>query len=377
MCLLGEFEPSLAITMNTVSGNLVVWIIVGLLFGSGPDLVQVGELETPRFAHTTDRIAQDRFLVVGGMATGGRVLGAVILDTSNGVSETSLSMSTPRHSHSSTMLCDGRVLIVGGYDADNRYLAGSEVFDPRQGSFSNAGALRVQRAGHTATRLNDCRVLVIGGVGAGWQFLSSAEIFDPETGTWSDAGNMLSPRESHTATLTPNGDVIVVGGHSGPRRNLQVLDSIERFSPVSGTFEALGQLVLKRHKHDAVLMEQDRLWVIGGSDERDSAGMYSSTEYVDLTTGVSTAGPPLRLNRFKLRGTVVKHPGGEVSILGGAGKAEVFPSGSQKSHLLPTGDLAGQFSTATLNSDHDAIIVGGYSTGMSLSGAVWRFSLPE
>lgn len=349
---------------------------MSLFFNSGPHLELLGELENPRFAHTTDKIGENRFLMVGGLASEGRVLGSFLLDTSNGVKERPLNMAVKRHSHSSTVLCDGRVLIVGGYNSSNDYLAHSEVFDPKSGTFSNAAPLREHRAGHTATRLKDCRVLVLGGVGKGWNFLSTAEVYDPQTGNWSVAGSMSVPRESHTATLLPSGDVLVVGGHSGVRRNLLILDSMERFDAKKNIFKPQGSLSQKRHKHDTILLDENRLWVVGGSDERDAAGSYSSTELIDIRSGKTTPGPQLRQNRFKLRGTVIKHENGVVSVLGGGSKVEVFSSGLDQSWLLNSSDLAGQFSTATKSTDKEVVIVGGYTTGMKLSSKVWRFSLP-
>jgi len=367
----------LATKMTPLSNVVVLWFLLSLFWGSKPQIELVGVLEHPRFAHTTDRIGVDRFLLVGGLASEGAVLGSFLLDTSNGVQERPVEMTRNRHSHSSTVLCDGRILVVGGYDSNNDYLAHAEIFDPNTGVFRESAPLRVPRAGHTATRLSDCRVLVVGGVGSGWTFLSSAEIYDPETGQWATAGALRTARESHTATLMPSGDVLIAGGHSGVRRNLEILDSIERFDKETNAFDSHGRLSVRRHKHDAILLDENHLWVIGGSDERDAAGTYSSTELVNLTTGETRSGPPLHQGRYKLRGTVIKHEGGIVSILGGSTKAEVFTNGLNKSYLLDSSDLAGQFSTATKSTDKDVIIVGGYGTGMALSSKVWRFRLTE
>jgi hypothetical protein len=88
-----------------------------------------------------------------------------------------------------------------------------------------------ERLKPAAVRLQDGRVLAVGGLGAG-QFLSSVEVYDPAEGTWSDAGSLEVGRGFHTATLADDGKVVVTGGFgfSGP------LDSTEIYDPETNSW---------------------------------------------------------------------------------------------------------------------------------------------
>jgi hypothetical protein len=57
-------------------------------------------------------------------------------------------------------------------------------------------------------------VLVAGGLDSGG-YANRAEIYDPATGTWSTTGDMYYARKGHEATLLNDGRVLVVGGFPG------------------------------------------------------------------------------------------------------------------------------------------------------------------
>src|SRR5258708_33319586 len=128
------------------------------------------------------------------------------------------------------------------------------------------------RSVHAATLLNNGKVLLAGGVGTSWTFLADAELYDPATNTFAATGAMTMARESHTATLLRNGNVLIMGGHKGRRSAITIYSSAEIYNPASGTFSSTGNLTVRRHKHDAALLADGRVLIIGGSDERDGRG---------------------------------------------------------------------------------------------------------
>ncbi len=147
------------------------------------------------------------------------------------------------------------------------------------------------RADHTATLLPDGRVLIVGGTGPGTSFLATAELFDPTTGTFTPTGSMSVPRESATATLLMDGRVLITGGHAGRHADIKIYSSAEVFDPATGRFARVGDMSIPRHKHEAVLLKDGGVLVVGGSDERDDAGLYNSAELFDpRTNSFSPAG---------------------------------------------------------------------------------------
>src|SRR5260221_4901460 len=78
------------------------------------------------------------------------------------------------------------------------------------GGFISIPPMHQARDLASATRLFSEVVLVAGGEANG-KFLASAEIYDPLAGNWIDAAAMSTGRDAHTATALGNRDVLVVG----------------------------------------------------------------------------------------------------------------------------------------------------------------------
>jgi hypothetical protein len=297
-----------------------------------------------------------------------------LYDPAGNTTQTLPSLAERRSSHTATVLNDGRVLIAGGYSGD--YLASLDIYDPSTKGFVRAGSLAGARSGHTATLLQDGRVLFTGGVGPGWTFLASAEVYDPVTRRSQPVSSMSVPRESHTATLLADGRVLVVGGHVGRRQNMQVHASAEIFTPHSGRFEAAGSLGTPRHKHDAIRLADGRVLVVGGADRTDRVH-FSSTETYDPRAGAFAAGPAMAHRRYKIAGTSVLLPNGDVLVTSGARAAELLDVDRWTFREVP-GRLpeAYRFAAAALLPGGDVMIAGGYSDANQNTPGVWRFQTP-
>ena len=334
---------------------------------------QVATLRAARAAHTATTLPSGQVLVVGGMTEGGGGLASVeLFDPAHNTVQQLRSLAERRVGHTATVLGDGRVIIAGGYNGE--YLASLEVFDPSAKRFRSAGSLLEGRSGQTATLLQDGRILFVGGVGRGWTFLRTAELYDPETGRSESVGPMNVPRESHTATLLADGRVLVIGGHTGRRQNMEVYASAEVFDPRTRRFEPAGTLGIPRHKHDAVKLADGRVLVIGGADHTDRVH-YATTEIYNPAQRAFEQGPAMANRRYKIAGTSIVLPSGDVLVTSGAQVAELLVVGRQTFREVPGRfPAAYRFATAALLRDGDVFIAGGYSDGNQNTAGVWRFS---
>lgn len=323
-------------------------------------LIAAGEMATARAVHTAVLLGNGKVLIAGGFTRGQESLDtAELFDPAARTFSATGKMGTARSAHSATLLKDGRVLIAGGFNG--AYLDSAEIYDAETGAFTPIAKMTMARNGHTATMLADGKVLLAGGTGTGWSFLSDAEIFDPSTNTFSKTGSMTAARESHTATLLADGRVLITGGHRDRRQAMTIYSTAEIFDPAKGQFSAAGEMAIKRHKHDAVLIGDGRVLIIGGSDERDGNGKYRSVEAFDPKTGKFTNLGDMQMPRFKHIGTSVLLASGKVLIAGGAARAELYDPETNKFELVE-GTLPGysSFATATLLKDGKVLIAGGY-----------------
>lgn len=331
-------------------------------------------MTTQRAAHTATLLPGGKVLVAGGFAGGGSSLAsAEVFDPATNTFAPAGNMNAARAAHTATLLPNGKVLIAGGYNGS--YLASAEIYDPAARTFTPTGGMVTARSGHAATLLNNGKVLLAGGVGTGWTFLAGAELFDPNAGTFTGTGGMTAARESHTATLLEDGKVLIAGGHQGRRPAVTIYTSTEIYNPASGTFTAGGSLTVRRHKHDATLLTDGRVLIVGGSDERDGDGAYRNAEVFNPASGTFAAVKNnMNAARYKLQGTAILLKNGKVLIAGGAHRAEVFDPATN-SFSLTGGDMGTKrlFATATLLRDGQVLITGGYTDGNIVSANAWMY----
>jgi hypothetical protein len=330
--------------------------------------IPVGDMHTARAAHTATLLTDGTVLICGGFAGNNNSLSSSELYDPALKSFTKINdLNTSRVSHSATLLPNGKILIAGGYDGNS--LSTTEIYDPETKTFSIGPNLNTARYGHTATPLNDGRILFTGGVGTGWTFLSSSEIYDIETNEFISGNSMTMARGSHTATLLKNGNVLITGGHRDRRENLKVYSASEIFDSKSNQFSATGEMIIPRHKHDAVLLADGKVLINGGADRRDS--LFSSAEIYDPGTSQFTMISNLNFPRFKHTETSILMSDDNVLIGGGSDKAEIYKFRTGDFTPLQ-GDMGATrlFSCATLLDNGEVLITGGYDENIrAISGA--------
>jgi N-acetylneuraminic acid mutarotase len=332
----------------------------------------IRDMTTGRAAHTATLLPDGKVLVAGGMDNGNSSASTEVFDPATQQFKPAVNMSVARSGHTATLLANGKILIAGGYNGT--YLATAELYDPATNTFTPARGMTAGRSGHVATLLPNGKVLLAGGVGTGWTFLSSAEIYDPATNTFAATGDMLAERESHTATLLANGKVLIAGGHRGRRPSLTIHSSTEVYDPATGRFTAAAGMTRIRHKHEAVLLADGRVLILGGSDERDGQPAYTSAEIYDPVANNFRATGSMNAPRYKLQGTAVLLSDGKVLVAGGASRAEVFDP-SRNTFSYAGGDLETPrlFATATRLRDGQVLILGGYHGNSIVSANAWIY----
>lgn len=335
-------------------------------------IIPTGKMQTARAAHTATLLKSGKVLIAGGFAGSTSLSSAEIYDPSLKTFASVGQMSIARSGHTATLLPNGQVLIAGGYNGS--YLSSTEIFDPQTQMFSTGPIMNAPRSGHTATVLNNRKFLFAGGVGVGWSFLQSAELYNIQTKTFTPTGSMTTARESHTATLLKNGKVLITGGHKDRRANIKIYSSAELYDPVSEKFKLIGNMSIIRHKHDAVRLADGRILINGGSDERDSRGAYKSAELYDPVSSSFKPAGNMNITRYKLNGTSILLPNGNVLIAGGANRAEIYQTASGKFAIV-YGSMGTErlFSCATLLQNGQVLVTGGYNENQEPSAGAWLY----
>ncbi|MFC9688249.1 Kelch repeat-containing protein [Kribbella sp. NPDC056951] len=172
-------------------------------------------------------------------------------------------------SEGAVLLNDGRVLVAGGSGPSYRAMRSAALFNPGPNKWLPTTALSTERQLHSLTRLADGTVLAAGGTNTGPAFpakgLKSVERFNPVLETWTATGDLIEPRTAHTATLLPDGRVLVAGGRTERTPDSQgTTTSAELYDPKAGTWSATGAMTDPRSDHQAVLLRDGRVMVIGG-----------------------------------------------------------------------------------------------------------------
>ena len=255
------------------------------------------------------------------LVTNGHNAAAAIFDPMTATFTLTGSLSTPRSYPSTAVLGSGQVLVVGG-EADTGPAApifsSAEVFDPTTGRFTPTGSLAVALSAATATTLADGRVLVTAGEGQA----GLAELYDPHTRAFAPTGTMTTLRRQHAVSMLSDGRVLVLGGllTPSPGPDDELLGSAEVFDPATGSFTAVGSLVVPRRMANATLLNDGRVLVTGGYD---LAGIdtHLPSELFDPSTMRFS---PVAGSLIAPESAVARLADGNVLFVGGNGAVDLF-----------------------------------------------------
>ena len=323
-------------------------------------IVPTGSMTFARASHTSTLLPDGRVLITGGeLSTGQKLRSAEIYDPATGIfTQVPQAMSNSRSKHTATMLPDGKVLVVGGNKAD--------VFDPVTQTFTTTANTPVDRKNHAAVLLADGTVLITGGyVGPP---SDSAEIYNPATQTFTVlAATMTIPRVNHTTTRLLDGTVLIAGGFSGTSPH----DQVEIYNPVQQTFTVGTSMLFHRSNHDALLLPNGKVLVIGGTTLE--SGFLATNEIYDPASQTWSIHDTMVENRSGHTSTMLLS--GDILVAGGVTgsrtlqTAEVLDPSTMTFTSLGNMTVGRNQHTDTLLPDGKVLLTGGSTDSVILDSA--------
>ena len=133
-----------------------------------------------------------------------------------------------------------------------------------------------------------------------------------------------------------------------------------------------------RYKHSAVSLEDGRVMILGGSDERDWDGRRQSVEIFDPANGRSQFITPMNRARFKFPHAVAIAVNGKVIVGGGGRRVEVYDYSANR-FMLSGGSVEDEwfYATATPLPDGRVFIAGGYNDSLQPTNQTWIYQPPD
>jgi hypothetical protein len=207
-------------------------------------------------------------------------------------------MSSARFDNTAGLLADGRFMVVGGatppyFGATNS----ADILDPQTRLFTSTAPMSIPRVSHQQTNLADGKVLITAGRNAFSPFidpnakvLDTAEIYDPATNTFLPAMTMTTKRRSHRAILLDDGRVLITGGTTavtGDATSIS-LKTAEVYDPVTGMFSQVGDMNVARQSHHLVKLLDGRVLVVGGGEGPGLANPLVTMEIFNPMTNTFT-----------------------------------------------------------------------------------------
>ena len=193
--------------------------------------------------------------------------------------------------------------------------------------------------------------------------------------------DMNEDRAAHTATLLQDGRVLISGGmrYAGPDNNgyrTEVTNSVELWDPEMWAFVPMQPMNEPRAFHQAVLLDDGRVLVIGGSRGFGGSGAISSFEHA-LASGMRTTeifdpvqgnwqqGP--NLPEKNVGGRAIKDGGGAILLAGGINSQDtaqdvVYRFDPQATYVnqVATMNVPRAFFSMVLLRDNRVLVAGGY-----------------
>lgn len=263
--LLPDGRVLVAGTASTTAGAVSAEVLNPVAGTSTP----TGAMGTPRYGGYVGAMPDGRMFVWAGFqagTSGPPITTAETYDPATNAFASAGSALPPRWNATFTRLADGRYLVVGGSDVNGNALLVAQIYNPATNTATNTGSMPDLLIQHAAVLLNDGRVLIVGGsygIGGSWMLSNRAYVYSPANGHFTQIASMANERKLPTATLLPDGKVLVAGGTAGLYET--PVATAELFNPATNTFTAGPAMVAPRYGASAVSLPDGRVIIAGGS----------------------------------------------------------------------------------------------------------------
>jgi len=239
-----------------------------------------GSISVARRSPTITLLNDGRVLVAGG---GDRASSTVTLplsiveiyDPATGTFSVVGNMTTPRNAHSANLLNDGTVLITGGTVGISTVWPTTlaEIFNPADNSFTAVGPSLFPHLAQVGVKMRDGRVLIPGSyynnehLTEKGNITPDCEIYDPATQTFTATGSMYKKRVDVGGQLLLDGNVLISGGVStdmARRWPTMFQTSAEVYDPKTGIWQLSGLMRDGRDEFSGIQLNDGRIFVSGG-----------------------------------------------------------------------------------------------------------------
>lgn len=263
--LLSDGRVLIAGTASTTAGAVSAEVVDPIAGTSTP----TNSMGVPRYGDHLGAMSDGRVFVWAGTqpgTSGPPVATAELYDPAANAFAPVGSALPARWNATFTRLADGRYLVVGGSDVNGNALLVAQIYDPVTNTTTNTGAMPDFLTQHAAVLLHDGRVLIVGGsyyIGGSWMLSNRAYVYSPINGHFTPIASMANERKLPTATVLPDGKVLIAGGTAGLYET--PVGPAEIFNSATNTFSIGPSMIAPRYGATATALSDGRVLIAGGS----------------------------------------------------------------------------------------------------------------
>jgi hypothetical protein len=326
----------------------------------------VADMTVPASQHRDALLPNGTVLITGGQSGEGGIVDAQIYDPATKAFTSAGKMTEPRFVHAMNLLDDGRVLITAGFSKSGQFLQSSEFYDGEK--FIKGPDLVENRDNQRTINLKNGKIFIEGGDSEKLGYIASTEIFNPKDGTYTAGPVLPTGRAMDAITPLKDGKVLMTGGMKIVDFKQVFLSETVIYDPKSNSAKLGPKLNTARKQHRASALKDGSILVTGGMNDKGalrSAELYKNGKFKKLPD----------MSAPRLEHCSAQLPDGRVLIAGGyangnyTNTTEIYNPSSKKFTPGPAMIEARGFQTCTVLKDGSVLVAGGNSPSGAIKSA--------